>query len=128
MIMIVPLLWTAALLIVASNPFKDQEFYLNPVNQQEYDASIATAEGKTKKTLMEMREVPSAYWIDIKAKVHGKGTRTVEGILKDASSKSPPQLVVLIWYDLPNRDCDAHASNGEICCSYLENGMCDYQT
>jgi len=29
-------------------------------------------------------------------------------------------------YDLPNRDCNAHASNGEICCKYNTDGTCDY--
>jgi hypothetical protein len=33
-----------------------------------------------------MREVPSAYWIDVKAKLHGDGTDSLEGILKDAAS------------------------------------------
>jgi hypothetical protein len=58
-----------------------------------------------------------AYWIDVKAKIRGNTTNTVEGILRDASTRSPPELVVLIFYDLPNRDCHAKASNGEICCT-----------
>jgi hypothetical protein len=58
-----------------------------------------------------------AYWIDVMAKINGTSTHTVEGILRDASSRSPPELVVLIFYDLPNRDCHAKASNGEICCT-----------
>ena len=36
------------------------------------------------------------------------------------------QLVVLIVYDLPNRDCHAKASNGEICCTYNSDGTCNY--
>merc|ERR1719436_683 len=75
-----------------------------------------------------MQQVPSAYWIDVKAKVRGQGTHSVEGILADAASKSPPELVVFIWYDLPNRDCDAKASNGEICCTKNTDGTCDYDT
>jgi len=73
-----------------------------------------------------MRDVPSAYWIDKKDKIRGNGTHTVEGILKDASSKSPPELVVLIFYDLPNRDCDAKASIGEICCTKSDDGTCTF--
>merc|ERR1712061_822157 len=49
-----------------------------------------------------------------------------QGILADAAAKSPPELVVLIWYDFPNRDCAAAASMGEICCAYLPNGRCDW--
>jgi len=74
-----------------------------------------------------MREVPSAYWIDVKAKLRGNGTKSMAGILADAAAKSPPQLVVFIVYDLPNRDCHAKASNGEICCAYKADGRCDYE-
>merc|ERR1740138_1818340 len=104
----------------------DQKFYVNPVNAKEFDSSISTATGVTRENLQRMQQVPSAYWIDVKAKIRGEGTRTVEGILKDASSKPLPELVVLIWYDLPNRDCDAKASNGEICCYKNGDGTCDY--
>jgi cellulose 1,4-beta-cellobiosidase len=113
---------------LASNPFAGQTFYLNPANQKEYDSSIATASGAVKTNLQKMKAVPSAYWIDRKDKIKGNSTSTVEGILKDAASKSPPELVVLIFYDLPNRDCDAKASNGEICCTRNVDGTCDYNT
>jgi len=109
-----------------SNPFIGQKFYVNPANQKEYDLSIPSAEGDVKTNLELMQKQPSAYWIDVKSKIKGNTTGTVEGILASASSKSPPELVVLIWYDLPNRDCDAHASNGEICCTANPDGTCNY--
>jgi len=112
----------------AANPFAGQTFYINPANEKEYDGSIATASGTVKSNLQKMKAVPSAYWIDKKDKIRGNTTRTVEGILKDAASKSPPELVALIFYDLPNRDCDAKASNGEICCTKKADGTCDYDT
>lgn len=84
--------------------------------------SIETAKGGVKDTLLKMQNVPSAFWIDVKSKVRkGNGhndTNTVEGILEDAAKCDPPHLVVLMVYDLPNRDCFALASNGEICCHY----------
>jgi len=49
----------------------------------------------------------------------------LEGILRDAASKGRPQLGVFMWYDLPNRDCKAHASNGQICCKKHADGTCD---
>mmetsp|Transcript_90336 Transcript_90336/g.255777 ORF Transcript_90336/g.255777 Transcript_90336/m.255777 type:complete len:793 (-) Transcript_90336:96-2474(-) len=110
----------------SGNPFVGKEFYINPKNAKEFDASIATASGKTRSNLERMREVPSAYWIDVGEKIRGDSTGSVEGILKDASSKVPPELVVLMWYDLPNRDCDAKASNGQICCKKNPDGTCDY--
>jgi len=35
-------------------------------------------------------------------------------------------MVTLIVYDLPNRDCRAKASNGEICCHANDDGTCNY--
>lgn len=108
------------------NPFAGNSFYVNPANSEEYDSSITTATGEIKTNLEKMQKVGSAYWIDVKAKIHGNDTRSLEGILKDASSQAPAPLVVFIWYDLPNRDCNAKASNGEICCTRKEDGTCDY--
>jgi len=85
-------------------------------------------------TLESMASVASAYWIDVKEKINSTtlaATSTVRGILEDSiassalSSGSAP-LVVFVVYDLPNRDCHASASNGEICCAYEEDGTCDY--
>jgi len=111
----------------SANPFINQKFYVNPVNAKEFDSSISSATGVTKENLLRMQQVPSAYWIDVKAKVRGSDTQSLEGILKDASSKTPPELVVIIWYNLPNRDCDALASNGQICCYKKSDGTCDYE-
>mmetsp|Transcript_79183 Transcript_79183/g.223911 ORF Transcript_79183/g.223911 Transcript_79183/m.223911 type:complete len:500 (+) Transcript_79183:53-1552(+) len=110
----------------SSNPFAGKVFYKNPANQMSYDGSIATSSGIVKENLIRMRDVPSAYWIDSKAKIRGTGVRKLEGILADAASKQPTEMVTFIWYDLPNRDCHAKASNGEICCKYLPDGRCDY--
>ena len=53
-----------------------------------------------------MMNISSAYWIDKKSVLAGTSTTaTAEGILKDAASKGSKQLVTLIVYDLPNRDC-----------------------
>jgi cellulose 1,4-beta-cellobiosidase len=109
-----------------ANPFVGKTFYIPPQNVRNYDSSIATAEGELRSNLETMQKVPSAYWIDTKDKIRGAGTRTLEGILKDAASKSTPELVTVIWYDLPNRDCNAKASNGEICCYYNADGTCNY--
>lgn len=71
---------------------------------------------------------PSSYWIDRKSVIGGTGTtKTMEGILADAAASGQKKLVVLMIYDLPNRDCHAKASNGEICCTYNSNGTCNYQ-
>jgi cellulose 1,4-beta-cellobiosidase len=68
--------------------------------------------------------------VDSTSKLHGKrNLGTVEGVLTDAGAMTPPPLVVLVVYNLPNRDCDAEASKGELCCARLGDGSgtCDYQ-
>jgi len=108
------------------NPFAGNPFYVNPSYTRSLDASIATAEGTVKDNLEQMMDVPSAYWLDNKQKIRGTDTNSMEGILADAMAKENPELVTFIVYDLPNRDCHAKASNGEICCTYDANGRCDY--
>jgi len=107
------------------NPFLGETYYVNPSYRTLLQSSIDTASGSVKDTLMKMQNVPSAFWIDVKTKIRkGNGhpdLSTVEGILEDAAKCDPPHLVVFMVYDLPNRDCWALASNGEICCHYGED-------
>eukprot|EP00930_Biecheleria_cincta_P029917 TRINITY_DN20759_c0_g1_i1.p1 TRINITY_DN20759_c0_g1~~TRINITY_DN20759_c0_g1_i1.p1 ORF type:complete len:1010 (+),score=117.39 TRINITY_DN20759_c0_g1_i1:158-3187(+) len=104
------------------NPFVGHPWYVNPSYRDLLANSINITSGLVRTALETMQKVPSAYWIDVKSKIYkGQGhpdLSTVEGILENAASCSPPSLVVLIVYDLPNRDCYALASNGEICCHY----------
>ena len=108
------------------NPFADKVYYVNPSYKESLSTSIATASGVILTNLEAMMDVPSAYWLDRKNKITGSTTDSMEGILQDALSKPVPELVVFIVYDLPNRDCHAKASNGEICCKYKSDGRCDY--
>ena len=108
---------------------------MNPSYRDLLSTSINLTSGAVRANLESMQNVPSAFWIDVKSKIYkGQGhpdLSTVEGILEDAASCSPPSLVVLIVYDLPNRDCFALASNGEICCHYGEDvgrTKCDMST
>ena len=112
--------------VPVGNPFADKVFYVNPTYQESLGKSTSTASGEILETLEKMRDVPSAYWLDKKDKITGSTTKSMEGILEDSASKAVPELVVFIVYDLPNRDCHAKASNGEICCKYKADGRCDY--
>ena len=122
-------------------------YYKNPANQKKYDNSIKDFYGKdgvtelpsdpksgfktaeVLKSLQTMQAQPSAYWIDTISKIGSADsvhdTDTMYGILADAAAKPTPEMVVLIHYDLPNRDCNALASNGEICCGEWKDGVCD---
>ena len=78
--------------------------FVHPPASQ-YDSSIPSATGAVKTTLEEMRQVPSAYWIDTKAKIHGNSTDTLEGILRDAASKATPPLVAVIHCVNTENEC-----------------------
>jgi len=115
----------------ATNPFLGKTFYVNPSYQAELATSINSCfspncSATTKATLQRMTSVASAYWLDTMAKIDGTNTSTAQGILQDAARKNPVPLVVFIVYDLPNRDCHAKSSNGEICCTYNTDGTCNY--
>jgi len=109
------------------NLFLSGNYYVNPSYDAELQTSINNSTGITQQNLMAMQSVASAYWLDVKAKLLGTNTSTAQGILADAAKKNPIPLVVFIVYDLPNRDCNAKASNGEICCYYNSDGTCNYQ-
>lgn len=97
------------------NPFRAQGgWYVHPSLRQNLEETIPTATPSEAETLRQMAKVPSAFWIDNKAKIHGNDLTTLEGILKDAEAKPIPPMCVFIFYDLPNRDCNAQASRGEI--------------
>jgi len=102
--------------------------YVNPTFRQDIQATIAaTTDSVTLQTLEKIRNAPSAFWIDKRSKIRGTGRLdTLEGILEDASRASVKQTAVFIFYNLPNRDCNARASNGELCCTYRTDGRCDY--
>ena len=116
-----------------SNPLQAAAYYVNPLWRGAIDEVLASggvARGSVLAGELElMRSIPSAYWIDRKAKIRMQPgrppTESLEGILRDAAQQTPPPLVTLILYDLPNRDCAAKASQGEICCTYRVDGTCD---
>jgi len=107
------------------NPFLGETLYVNPSYKNLLQGSIDITDGDIKETMEKMQNVPSAFWIDVKSKIFKSDQHpdlsTVEGILENAASCDPPHLVTFIVYDLPNRDCFALASNGEMCCHYGEN-------
>jgi cellulose 1,4-beta-cellobiosidase len=105
----------------ANNPFAQRRMFVNPEYQKNIDSSLATSKDATTiKNLKAARNAPTAVWLDVASKVKEGGY--MAQILAKASSK----LVVFVVYDLPNRDCAARASNGEICCKKNVDGSCNY--
>lgn len=69
-----------------------------------------------KAKISKVASIPTFTWLDTMAKV-----ADVPGYLTAAAGK----ILQLVVYDLPNRDCHANASNGEL--TYANNGAALYQ-
>jgi len=110
------------------NPWLNVDFFINP----DFAASVqqAVAAYPAQQTLLEAAAgYPVAYWVDTIAKI--PNVTRVLSLAKAAQVATGRKLLVeFIIYDLPNRDCAAKASNGEIPCEDLAcaNGINMYKT
>jgi cellulose 1,4-beta-cellobiosidase len=96
------------------NPYAGASVYVNP----EWAAN-ATADGGAA-----IANQPTFVWMDHMAAITGDGGKMgLAAHLDDAIAKGN-NLVQLVIYDLPNRDCAALASNGEI----PSGGLTTYET
>ncbi|KAG8748662.1 hypothetical protein FRC10_000053 [Ceratobasidium sp. 414] len=99
----------------SDNPYtSDYAVWLSPYYANEIaaavknitDSAIATKAAK-------VANIPTFTWFDVRAKVP-----LLETYLADAKSKAAStgkkQIVQIVVYDLPDRDCHALASNGEL--------------
>lgn len=95
-----------------SNPFERAAFYRDPHYAAKVDSSIASAP-ELATQLEQVKAQPTGLWLDrIGALTH------VPAWLEDAREQTrtagQPVVPVFVVYDLPNRDCAAKASNGEL--------------
>jgi cellulose 1,4-beta-cellobiosidase len=105
------------------NPFAGANLFANPGYAKQIDTSIAMSPND--KVLFEkVKQVPTAIWIDTIANI-----ARIEPALKAAAeqqaSSGKPVVTVFVVYNLPNRDCHALASNGEL---KLPEGLATYKT
>ncbi|TBU35662.1 cellobiohydrolaseII [Dichomitus squalens] len=108
----------------AGNPFVGYTPYLSPYYAAEVQAAAANITDATLAAkAASVANIPTFTWLDQVAKVPDLGT-----YLADASSiqnsTGQKQLVQIVVYDLPDRDCAAKASNGEF--SIADNGEQNY--
>lgn len=109
------------------NPYAGAKGYVNPdwaaeVNQQAYDTG-----GTLGQKMAQVANYSTAVWMDrIGAITEGRGLRGhLDAALQQQTDGTPVAIQVVI-YNLPNRDCAALASNGELRIS--ENGLQRYKT
>ncbi len=105
------------------NPFVGAHWYINP----DWTANVLAQADATGGTLGEQMRLVANYstaiWMDrIGAITEGRGLR---GHLDEALAQGA-NLIIVVIYDLPNRDCAAYASNGELLIA--EDGLNRYKT
>jgi cellulose 1,4-beta-cellobiosidase len=108
----------------STNPFKDVAFFLNPAYTENVEAT-AKRHPDMADAIRKVAQQPTAVWLDRIAAVQNlKGWLDEAKKQQDTSGK--PTLTVVVVYDLPNRDCSAEASAGEL--KVAENGLARYKS
>ncbi|MEU6744034.1 glycoside hydrolase family 6 protein [Streptosporangium sandarakinum] len=104
------------------NPYAGATGYVNP----DWSAKAKAEPGGTA-----VAEISTGVWLDRIAAIEGtssaKGLREHldEAVKQDAANGSKPLTVQFVIYNLPNRDCSALASNGELLIA--QNGLTRYK-
>jgi cellulose 1,4-beta-cellobiosidase len=99
-----------------ANPYVGAKVYVSP----DYAAEVATAEASEPSLAGQMATVakqPTFVWLDHIGAISGGGGRlSLQGHINAAVAQAggSPIVVQLVIYDLPDRDCAALASNGEL--------------
>ncbi|XVQ84169.1 glycoside hydrolase family 6 protein [Microbispora siamensis] len=108
------------------NPYDGADGYVNP----DWSKSAAAEPGGSR-----VSKISTGVWLDRIAAISsgsagnnsmGLRDHLDEAVKQDAANGSKPLTVEVVIYNLPNRDCSALASNGELKIS--ENGLARYKT
>ncbi|KAL1621104.1 hypothetical protein SLS56_009309 [Neofusicoccum ribis] len=113
----------------AANPLAGYSFYPNAYYSSEVISIAAPSLSAAGSTALaakatKVAEVPSFYWLDTRAKIP-----MIADFAKDVQTKNAAGAKLtlpLVVYDLPDRDCAAAASNGEL--SIANDGVNIYKT
>lgn len=106
----------------SANPFDGARLYVNPAYAAEIE--LAARASADRDRLLRVARYPTAVWLDSIATAPDAGR-----VLDDAAAPNVdgrPTLVVFAIYDLPNRDCAAASSAGEL--SVDHDGEALYKT
>lgn len=126
----------------SGNPFDGALLYVDPDYVAAVDRSAArvTASASDSARVAQARRFPTAVWLDRLAAVDGDKARGgamgladhLEAALQQqrqasgASGSPKPMVVPVVVYNLPDRDCAAAASNGEL--KAASGGLVTYKT
>jgi cellulose 1,4-beta-cellobiosidase len=101
----------------SANPFEGTRFHVDPSFSRHVGAAAALYPALASQ-MARVAALPTAVWIDTIAGI-GRVSQTLESAAAEGATGGPPVLSVFVLYDLPNRDCSARSSAGELT---LEHG------
>ena len=114
------------------NPFTGSTWYVNPNYTSEVATSAAGASGTLAAQMTLVGQQSTGVWLDHIGAIYGGTANSNRMSLQQQlatavtdESGSTPIIVPLVIYDLPNRDCAALASNGEL--TVANNGLQYYE-
>jgi cellulose 1,4-beta-cellobiosidase len=112
------------------NPFSGADVYINPDYRAKVLAEADEVGGSLGSAMAKVADYSTAVWMDRIAAIEGSadamGLRAhLDEALQQQSGTTPLTIMVVV-YDLPNRDCAAAASNGELLIA--EDGLNRYKT
>ncbi len=115
------------------NPFAGAHYYVNPQWAAQVKDAATRAPSDLSAAVTRVASQPSAFWLDRIAAIDGSASSLglaghLDEALKQQASAGAgtPMLMAMIVYDLPDRDCAAFASNGELHTS--ANGLSRYKS
>jgi len=94
------------------NPFKDAAFFLNPDYLEKVEAT-ARRHPDLAPLIRKVKEHPTAVWLDAIARVP-KLKEWLDEAKRQQDANGQPTVTVVVLLNLPNRDCAANASAGEL--------------
>jgi cellulose 1,4-beta-cellobiosidase len=108
------------------NPFVGATFYRNVDYVASVNAAADLAGGTLGARMRQVANFPTFVWLDSIDAVNGTNgyPRSLAGHL-DAALAQGANAIGIVVYDLPNRDCSALASNGELLIA--QNGLNRYR-
>jgi cellulose 1,4-beta-cellobiosidase len=106
------------------NPFLGVKFFLNPGYVDSVEAA-AQSDPANAKIIRKVEQYPTGLWVDSIAHIASIPKWLAEA-RKQQQANGQPTLSLFVIYDMPNRDCSAKSSSGELKVS--ENGAARYRT
>jgi cellulose 1,4-beta-cellobiosidase len=108
---------------VGRNPFRGVNFFLNPEYVEQVEGT-AKRHPEMADTIRKVQQHPTAVWLDQIARVPTL-KKWLDEAKRQQDASGQPTLTVVVLCNLPNRDCAANASAGEL--AVEENGEARYR-